>query len=182
MTECTACSRRRAHEAVDRDPLRLRRHRRERRVLVEDRVRRLAAVVARDDAAATRVDQPLARPGKRTHQRFRRATMPGLRCVDHRVRRACLARQQAGIVERPDHRRDAPRPQGLALFPIPRQPVHVMPGGDEQRRHAAADIAGRAGDEDAHQVQPPSTTNSPAVTSRLSSAASQSTMRAMSGG
>jgi hypothetical protein len=82
--------------------------------------------------------------------------MVGTRRVDDDVGGTRRLRQNFSVVERAQHRLNAPRADCLGLFRRAHQTAHLMAGGDEMRRHRSADIARRARAEDFHSTPPSS--------------------------
>ena len=137
-------------EFVQRDPRRARGRRRDRRVFVEDRVRAFASGARADDARSRCVDERLAASGKRVQQRDDGALVIGARRVDDDVGGLRRLRQDFRVIERAQHRLDAPRADRVGLFRRADQARHLMSGGDQMRRNRSADIARRARAEDFH--------------------------------
>ena len=138
------------NEIVQRDPRCTRGRRRDRRVFVEDRVGAFTSGTRADDARARGVDERLAATGKCIKQRDDRALVVGARGIDHDVGGLGRLRQNFSVIERSQHRLDAPRANRLGLLWRANQSGHLMSGGDEMRRDRPADIARCARAEDFH--------------------------------
>ncbi len=138
------------NELVQRDPRHARGRWRDGGIFVEDRVGPLALGARADDARSRRMDECLAASCQGIEHGNDRALVIGARRIDDDVGGLRRLRQDFSVVERSQHRLDAPRANRLGLLGRANQSRHLMSGGDEMRRDRSADIARRARAKDFH--------------------------------
>ena len=108
---------------------------RDRCLFVKNRIGPFALGARADNARSRCVDERLATTGERAKQARDRAFVIGARGIDDDVGGPRSVRQNFSVIERSQHRLDAPRADRVGLFRRTNQSAHLMSCGDEMRRN-----------------------------------------------